>query len=116
VHFYRDVVGLPLVGRFSDHAGYDGAMFGLPGRDVHLEVTQRQGDDFLPRPTAEDLLVLYLPDADACRCWCERLRRHGHSPVAPENPYWADKATMFEDPDGWRIVFCNTAGLKSLPS
>ncbi len=39
----------------------------------------------------------------------ERLSRMGHPPVAPENPYWADKGLTFEDPDGRRVV------LRTLP-
>ena len=39
VRFYRDALGLPQVGSFEGHAGYDGVMLGLPGRDYHLEFT-----------------------------------------------------------------------------
>ena len=30
VRFYRDLVGLPVIGGFEDHAGYDGVFFGSP--------------------------------------------------------------------------------------
>ena len=36
----------------------------------------------------------------------------GCEPVGPENPYWAEKGFTFEDPDGWRVVLMNTAGIK----
>jgi hypothetical protein len=38
----------------------------------------------------------------------------GYSPVEPENPYWSGKSVTFEDPDGWRVVLCNTAGTQGL--
>ncbi|HYX76231.1 MAG TPA: hypothetical protein VE757_03550, partial [Gaiellaceae bacterium] len=39
VGFYRDGLGLREIGRFEDHAGYDGVFFGLPGTNAHLEFT-----------------------------------------------------------------------------
>ena len=36
--FYRDLVGLPVLGGFEGHDGYDGVFFGLPGGG-ELEVT-----------------------------------------------------------------------------
>jgi hypothetical protein len=30
--FYRDLLGLPLLGGFENHDGYDGVFFALPGR------------------------------------------------------------------------------------
>ncbi|MDP6805495.1 MAG: hypothetical protein QF902_09215 [Rhodospirillales bacterium] len=35
----------------------------------------------------------------------------GFKAVAPEYPYWLDKAVTFEDPDGRRVVLCNTQGV-----
>ena len=31
--FYAQVLGLPVLYRFENHAGYDGVMLGLPGVD-----------------------------------------------------------------------------------
>jgi hypothetical protein len=39
------------------------------------------------------------------------LKRDGHEPVEPENPYWAKNRLTFEDPDGWRVVLMHTAGI-----
>ena len=43
--------------------------------------------------------------------WVEKFRAAGYAPVAPENPYWIEHGVTFEDPDGWRLVLMNTAGL-----
>jgi nitronate monooxygenase len=104
VAFYRDALGLAEVGRFADHAGYDGVMLGLPGTGWHLELTASAGVD-ASVTTKENLLVLYLDDGAAVTEVVARLGAAGHHPVEAENPYWsASGAVTFEDPDGWRLV------------
>jgi catechol 2,3-dioxygenase-like lactoylglutathione lyase family enzyme len=112
VAFYRDSLGLPVLFSFQDHDGYDGVMLGLPGRACHLEFTRHREGSPGPAPSRDNLLVLYIPDRDDLARLRARLEGHGHRPVEPENPYWRDKSVTFEDPDGWRVVLCNTAGLQ----
>jgi GNAT superfamily N-acetyltransferase len=100
VAFYRDGVGLPEIGRFRDHDGYDGVFLAIPGVGAHLELTSG-GPDRAPAPHAESLLVLYVGDADAMREIAARLPT---GPVPSTNPYWARHALTFEDPDGFRVV------------
>ena len=59
VHFYRDGLGLPEVGRFDAHDGYDGVFLAIPGTAAHLEFTS---GGLHPPPSAhpETLLVLYV--------------------------------------------------------
>jgi catechol 2,3-dioxygenase-like lactoylglutathione lyase family enzyme len=111
VSFYRDALGLPQLGGFEGHAGYEGVMIGLPGRDYHLEFTRHEAGSPCPAPTRDNLLVLYVEDAGALRLAVERLAARGHLPVEPENPYWAARGYTFEDPDGWRVVLMNTRGI-----
>lgn len=111
VAFYRDGLGLPELARFAGHAGYDGVMIGLPGGDYHLEFTQHRDGSPGPAPSRDNLLVFYVPDAGDLTRARARLERLGHRPVDPENPYWRDKGVTFEDPDGWHIVLCQTAGI-----
>lgn len=111
VRFYRDALGLREIGSFAGHAGYDGVMLGLPGHAYHLEFTQHADGSPCPAPSQDNLLVLYIADKAALDRLVARLRAHGHEPVAPENPYWADKGVTFQDPDGWRVVLMNTAGI-----
>jgi catechol 2,3-dioxygenase-like lactoylglutathione lyase family enzyme len=100
VAFYRDGIGLPEVGGFRGHAGYDGVFLELSGTGAHLELTSG-GDHAAPQPHPESLLVLYLGDEPAVR---EVAARLGRDPVPPTNPYWADHGLTFEDPDGFRVV------------
>ena len=100
VAFYRDGVGLPEIGRFRDHDGYDGVFLAIPGVGAHLELTSG-GPDGVPAPHLESLLVLYVGDADAMRDIAARLPT---GPVPSANPYWARHALTFEDPDGFRVV------------
>jgi catechol 2,3-dioxygenase-like lactoylglutathione lyase family enzyme len=100
VAFYRDGIGLPELGGFRGHAGYDGVFLELPGTGAHLELTSG-GDHAAPEPHPESLLVLYLGDERAVQ---EVAARLGRDPVPSANPYWADHGLTFEDPDGFRVV------------
>lgn len=106
VRFYRDGLGLPVLGSFRDHAGYDGVMLGLPDRTYHLEFTRHRDGSPCPAPSRDNLLVLYIPDETHLERIRARLEALGCRPVEPENPYWRDKSVTFEDPDGWRVVLC----------
>ena len=111
VRFYRDGLGLPKLCRFADHDGYDGIMLGLPGRSYHLEFTHHRNGSPCQAPSRDNLLVLYLPDPSDFERMRGQLSALGHQPVAPENPYWLDKSVTFEDPDGWRVIPCQTSGI-----
>ena len=111
VHFYRDALGLEQIASFEGHAGYDGVMLALPGRRDHLEFTHYASGSPCPAPTKDNLLVFYVEDDAAIREMAARLKRHGHEPVEPKNPYWAEEGLTFEDPDGWRVVLMHTAGI-----
>lgn len=111
VRFYRDGLGLEVIGSFEGHAGYSGVMLGLPGQEYHLEfTTQTKGSPFTA-PTKDNLLVFYIPDTEAIARLTVNLNSLGYFAVQPENPYWAEKGTTFEDPDGWRVVLMNTNGI-----
>jgi catechol 2,3-dioxygenase-like lactoylglutathione lyase family enzyme len=103
LRFYEEGLGLERIDSFEDHAGYSGVMLGLPGDEVHLELTTHAEGSPGPAPTRDNLLVLYLTDRDAIAAIDARMRALGHEPVEPENPYWSDDL-VFEDPDGWGVV------------
>ena len=100
VRFYRDGLGLPEIGRFDDHQGYDGVFLAVPGADAHLEFTSG-GQHAPPAPHPETLLVLYLGNAGALAEACERV---GAEPVEAANPYWQQHGVTLSDPDGFRVV------------
>jgi catechol 2,3-dioxygenase-like lactoylglutathione lyase family enzyme len=108
--FYGEILGLPLVTHFEDHAGYSGLVFGLPTELVQLEFTERD-DGLVPTPTAEDLFVLYLADAGATDELVARLANFGYETVAPENPYWDTVVRGFTvvGPDGFRVVLVDAS-------
>jgi len=100
VGFYRDGLGLPVVGGFTDHDGYSGVMVHLPGTGAHLEFTATL-HGAPPAAHPEDLLVLYLGDragVDAV------LTRVGGARVDSANPYWDRVGVTVTDPDGFRVV------------
>jgi hypothetical protein len=105
VAFYRDGVGLQVIGSFEGHSGYSGVMLGT---QYHLEFTHHADGSPCPAPTRDNLLVFYLAPAqkNIMERVAERLHRMGYPSVPPENPYWsADHSVTIEDPDGWRVVF-----------
>ncbi|WP_234812973.1 VOC family protein [Mycolicibacterium confluentis] len=103
--FYAGILGLPVLYRFENHAGFDGVMLGLPGSAHHLEFTSSHAGSPCPAPSRENLLVLYFESENAMSDVVERLAAAGCEPVEAENPYWTDTgAWTFEDPDGWRVV------------
>jgi catechol 2,3-dioxygenase-like lactoylglutathione lyase family enzyme len=100
IGFYRDGLGLPEIGRFESHDGYDGVFLAVPGTDAHLEFTSG-GHHHAPTPHPETLLVLYLGSADAFN---EASERVGARPVEPANPYWKRSGMTLIDPDGFQVV------------
>ncbi len=111
VRFYRDDLGLPVIGSFDGHAGYSGVMVGLPGHGYHLEFTTHEHGSPCSAPTPDNLLVLHIPDRAAIDAAVARLGALGYHPVPPENPYWARAGVTIEDPGGWRVVLMNTRGI-----
>ena len=107
--FYRDGLGFSELFRLEDHAGFDGVMLGLPGAPYHLEFTTARGHRAGRAPTADNLLVFYLPDAQQWDEAVARLKSAGYEPVASFNPYWDRDGLTFEDPDGYRIVLQHDA-------
>lgn len=100
VTFYRDLVGLPLLGSFRDHDGYNGAFFDLPGTGTHLEFTSG-GGHVAPPADPESLIVLYLESNAEINLVAGRLAAYE---VLPANPYWKQYAVAFADPDGFQIL------------
>lgn len=104
VAFYRDLVGLPVVGSFQGSFGEDGTIFGLPGTATHMEIVRSEvnaasADRF-------DQIVLYLADDSAVARAIEPLLVAGVTPVGAPHPYWeANGGVVFLDPDGRGVVY-----------
>jgi catechol 2,3-dioxygenase-like lactoylglutathione lyase family enzyme len=104
VAFYRDVLGLPLIGEFVASFGEDGTILGLPGLPTHLEIVR--GHDLEPGVDPLDQLVFYLSGAPAVAVATERLQTAGVPRDPAPHPYWAARGGVtFLDPDGRRVVF-----------
>ena len=103
--FWRDGLGLDVLFRAGPDAegGHGLLMLGWPAAAWHLELVDDPDLHATARPTAEDLLVLYLgrpvePDEVA------RLERAGGHRVAARNPYWDHHGVTVADPDGYLLV------------
>ncbi len=100
VRFYRDRVGLPEIGRFQDHDGYDGVFLEIPGTSVQLELTTG-GAHHAPVPHPESLLVLHLDEQEEIDAIARRIDQ---AQVVPANPYWQRNAQAYADPDGFQVL------------
>ena len=104
---YCHGLGLRVVDSFENHEGFDGVMLGLPGASYHFEFTHCRAHPVAPAPTAEDLVVLYLPKPAEWQSACATMLAAGFRQVASFNPYWDLRGRTFEDPDGYRVVLQN---------
>ena len=103
-HFYVEGLGLAELYAFADHAGFAGLMVGPPQSPYHLEFTRQVGHLVPPAPTAENLLVFYLPERAEWEAAAARMRAHGYTPVPAHNAYWDQQGLTFADPDGYRVL------------
>ena len=104
VDLYCRGLGLCVVGSFENHAGFDGVMLGFKDAGYHFEFTYCRAHPVAPVPTAEDLVVLYLPDSARWKILCASMSAAGFQAVASFNPYWDSRGRTFEDHDGYRTV------------
>lgn len=102
--FYRDGLGLHVIGEFEDHEGFDGLMLGVPQGPYHFEFTHHRGHRAGRAPTQDNLVVFYIPDHAAWQAAVERMRQAGFEAVPSRNPCWDREGLTFEDPDGYRVV------------
>ena len=109
LRFYEHGLGLTLLYRFEDHDGFDGIMLGREGAPYHFEFTRARGHVAGRAPTADNLLVFYLPDEAEWNAAVQRMRAAGFEPVPAFNPYWDRSGATFEDPDGYRVVLQRAA-------
>ncbi len=102
--FYTEVVGLTVLGHFSNHDSYDGLILGTFYSDWHLEFTTSASK---PESSfdSDDLLVFYVCTEIEMFIIKKQLN-HRHIPIeTAKNPYWRAHSLMISDPDGHKIVF-----------
>ncbi|MBD0692510.1 VOC family protein [Streptomyces sp. CBMA123] len=110
-HFWVSGLGLDVLYRHTTD-GTPGEhsllMVGWPDAAWHLELVNDPAAPVEPRPTAEDLLVVYLgePVDDAL---VQRLELHGGRRVPAHNPYWDTWGVTVQDPDGYLLVLSTRA-------
>jgi catechol 2,3-dioxygenase-like lactoylglutathione lyase family enzyme len=107
--FYREGLGFAELYHFQNHGGFDGVMLGPPDAPYHLEFTRAHGHLAGRAPTADNLLVFYLPDEHEWNDAVARMKRSGYEPVSSFNPYWDQHGLTFEDPDGYCVVLQHAA-------
>lgn len=113
VHFFRDLVGLPLYEQFEGSYGENGTIFALPTPALTLEVVEATEP---PRDSRHDSLCLYFPDREKMNAATSRLKAAGIEP-SESHPYWAATGGVtYRDPDGRQVVFAPFVYGKSEPA
>lgn len=105
--FYCEGLGFKILGKFSDHDGFDGVMLGLEGSSYHLEFTHNSQHRVGKAPTQDSLLIFYLPDTRAFEAAVKRMEDNSFRASPSFNPYWDQHGKTFFDPDGYGIVLAN---------
>ena len=102
ISFYTTVLGLDVIGSFTDHAGYDGVFIGGKNTGWHLEFTisTSEADHHADE---DDLLVFYVDEKEYDIIIAKALTNNIKQ-VPAKNPYWAANGVTLIDPDGFRIV------------
>ncbi|MFJ3669787.1 VOC family protein [Streptomyces sp. NPDC090106] len=109
--FWAGGLGLGVVWRTGERPGpgeHHLLMVGWAEADWHLELVHEPDRPVEPRPTEEDLLVIYV-DGPVPGELVARLEEHGGRRVPSPNPYWNEWGVTVEDPDGYRLVLCERA-------
>ncbi|MGC5019827.1 VOC family protein [Micromonospora sp. DT47] len=102
--FWVDGLGLRVLyrGGAGGPGEHDLLMLGWPDAAWHLELVGGEQLSVAPRPTEEDLFVLYL-DGPVDDEQVTRLERAGGTRVSA-GPYWDRWGVTVADPDGYRLV------------
>ena len=103
IKFYRDLLGLEVIGEFTNHDKYDGVFIGKEGLNWHLEFT-RSEESPKHQTDKDDLLVFYLESEEEYISVKQKFDDNGLSSVQSKNPYWNNNGSTYLDPDGFRIV------------
>ncbi|MEU5098021.1 VOC family protein [Streptomyces sp. NPDC020996] len=106
--FWAAGLGLSVVWRTEgglESGEHELLMLGWPDAGRHLELVRDPARPVQPRPTEEDLLVIYV-DGPVPDHLVARLEAHGGRRVLSPNPYWNRWGVTVEDPDGYRLVLC----------
>jgi len=103
IKFYRDLLGLKVLGEFNNHDKYDGVFIGKEGLNWHLEFTTSE-ESPKHQTDKDDLLVFYLDSEEKYILLNQKFNENGLSSVQSKNPYWNKNGSMYIDPDGFRIV------------
>lgn len=103
INFYSNLLGLEILGSFSDHDFYDGVFLGKQGLDWHLEFTVSDHHP-IHTPDEDDLLVFYFDTDEEYKKTINRLTMAGIKKEEAKNPYWNKNGILFKDPDGFGVI------------
>lgn len=111
INFYTLIIGLDILGEFTNHAGYDGVFLGRRNLNWHLEFTTT-GESVDYQFDEDDLLVFYPESKEDYNEIIVRIEKNNIIKTVAKNPYWQENGITIKDPDGYRIVISPIKFLK----
>ncbi len=103
IEFYTKVIGLEVLGRFTNHSNYNGVFLGYSGMDWHIEFTE-SNERVNHYPDVDDLLVFYLNTSEHLNAIKKDANHVGAVLRKSKNPYWQSKGLEILDPDGFGVI------------
>ncbi len=103
IYFYKDLLGLTILGEFKEHDGYDGVFIGLKDANWHLEFTVSY-ETPKHQPHEDDLMVFYLKTIEEYESLKHVFKNNNIPEVEAKNPYWRTNGTLYLDPDGYGVM------------
>ena len=109
VEMYKKGLGFHVLAEFENHNGFDGVVLGNPKERYHIEFTHHHDVSVGKAPTDDNLLVFYIEDKSEWDESCAQAALAGFIHVTSYNPYRDMLGKTYQDVDGYRIVFQNSA-------
>ncbi len=103
IDFYTKVIGLEVLGSFTNHSNYNGVFLGYPNLDWHIEFTE-SNEKANHCSDKDDLMVFYLNSTEELNTFKKKIENLGIIPENSQNPYWQKNGIEIKDPDGFGII------------
>ena len=105
VRFYRDILGLEVLGSFAEHENYNGVFLGIKGAGWHLEFTT--SDEAPVHQADEDDLLVFYVSPEEYEVLKTKFANNNIAELPAKNPYWSRNGTTYADPDGFGVVIAS---------
>lgn len=97
-------LGVQILARFENHAGFDGVIVGFPGSNYHFEFTRCRTHPIMASPTPEGFVRILRAGSGAVESAVRQYAGRGIQIIVLVQSYWDQRGRTYEDEDGYRMV------------